>query len=88
MTSTEGEANPKNVQAEAGLSARPPTFRAIGTVTVIDSVVVEDANSPMVLRLRHGDFRCSKHVFLVMDEERYEMTIPEAEMTQVDETRG
>ena len=46
------------------------------TVTRADNIEVEDSEIQKVLRLRNGDYSCFKTVYLVVDGQRHEITMP------------
>ena len=46
------------------------------TVTRANDIEVEDSATEKVLRLRNGDFSCFKSVYLIVDGERMEVTVP------------
>ena len=46
------------------------------TVTRADNIEVEDSEIQKVLRLRNGDYSCFKTVYLVVEGQRHEITMP------------
>ena len=65
---------------EIRVAARPVTWEVrIGsnvTVTVQMADDIENSDTQKVLRLASGDFSCFKSVYLVVDGQRREITIP------------
>lgn len=72
--------NPEEQDAQVYISRLPGepivARRAAGQATSASDVQVEDSSTQNLLRLRNGDYECRKRVFLVIDGERYEITVP------------
>lgn len=68
------EEEPKTVSLRASIRAGEPRISATLTVVPADSIELEESGEARFLRLRNGDFKLYKRVFLVIGGERHEIT--------------
>ncbi len=68
---------PETIELSGQISAGAVSLTGTLTVIQADDIEVGDSDAPKYLRLRNGDFRLSKRVFLVVDGARVEITVDE-----------
>ena len=77
-TSDEQPGEPDTVRLSGGASMGE--VRIAGNLTLqvtrADNIEVEGSETQNVLRLKNGDFTCFKKLYLVVDGERIEITVP------------
>ena len=79
MASSEDfSAEPRHYNVDAGSTTFSVQVSGNVTVTVTraDNIEVEDSQIQKVLRLRNGDYSCFKTVYLIVDGQRHEITMP------------
>ena len=66
---------PKRIELQAHFIAGPPSASVTLRVIQADKVKVEDAPSPVYLRLRSGDIECYSRVLISVEGAWHEITV-------------